>query len=67
MPGRHHQGQTIAPVRLRIKAARPALGGHHPDFNLPGSHRLNDRRTGLLFEADPDTRMFTQEIAEIFG
>jgi len=42
-------------------------GRHHPNVRLAGRHCLKDRRARLLFQADPDTRLFAQLIALVLA
>ena len=67
MPDGHREHQAVAPVGLGIQATRVAVSRHHPDVRLAGRHCLNDRRARLLFQADPDTRLFAQLIALVLA
>ncbi len=57
MRRRHDKNQTILSIGACFNTGRHMSGRHHPDLDLPGSNRLNDRRARLLLQTDPDARI----------
>ena len=67
MPGRHDENQPVAPVGPGFEAGQTTFVSNDADIHLPGSDSPDDRRAGLLLQADPHLRMFAQKDAEVFG